>query len=147
MLRNAGTVIGTTGKLSEPKPFVKDSRTGSTEYPAVGVTPAEPAIRARQGAGVQALENELNALRARNDQAVAAQRPPSPFDGKVEPGFKPPPPKPLPAYTGPKIDVPVAKDATADTPTTAKALTAKKKSTLRKPNEKKSGAGSGQPET
>lgn len=143
-LRQAGTVIGTTGKLAEPKPFVKDSRTGADQYPAVGVTPAAPAIPARQGSGVQALENELNAMRQRNEAAVAAKPPPSPFDGKVEPGFKPPPPAPLPAYTGPKIDVP---GATAGAKAPPPAPAAKKKSTLRKPNEKKSGAGSEKPGT
>lgn len=143
VLRQAGTQIGTTGKLADPKPFVRDSRPAEQSYPPVGVTPAPHSIPPRPASGVQALEAELTALRQRNEQAVAAPRPASPFDGKVEPGFKPPPPAPLPAYTGPKIDVP----APANAPAVANPPAPAKKSTARKPNDKKSGAGSDKPKT
>lgn len=140
MLRKAGTVIGTTGKLSEPQDFVKNTRQAEQTYPPVGVTPAPHAILPKSAGGVQAMEAELNALRQRNEQTVAAPRPASPFDGKVEPGFKPPPLAPLPAYTGPKIDVPQASEPVA-------APVDPKKSTKQKPKDKKAAANSSQPKT
>lgn len=140
MLRKAGTAIGTTGKLAEPQEFVKNSRLGEQTYPPVGVTPAPHAVLPKAASGVQAMEAELNALRQRNEQAIAAPRPASPFDGKVEPGFKPPPLAPLPAYTGPKIDVPQPAEP-------AKVATETKKSTKQKPKDKKPAANSPKPKT
>ncbi|HRK43779.1 MAG TPA: hypothetical protein PLH11_12125, partial [Gemmobacter sp.] len=94
IFRKVTTTVGATGQLVEPKEFVRENRTGREDYLPVGVTPPQPAIPVRQGASVTALENELNALKARNEQVVSAPRPASPFDGKIEPGYKPPPPPP-----------------------------------------------------
>lgn len=138
--RRTTTQVGVTSQLAEPADFVKNSRTGSEEYPPVGITPAPPKIPARQGGGIAEFEQQLTALRQRNEQIAAQPRPSSPYDGKIEPGYKAPPPPPLPAYTGPRVDVPEAKaaDATA---------AADKKSTDRKPKDKKAKANSSTPGT
>lgn len=141
-LRKTTTTVGVTGKLAEPQEFVRESRTGKEEYPPVGVTPPAPAVPVRPSYGVSALENELNALRQRNEQVTSAPRPPSPYDGKIEPGYKPPPPAPLPEYTGPRVEAPgSASTAAAAPPATAGKPKAKPaKSTKRKPNDKKTPA-------
>lgn len=137
LFRKTTTTVGVTGKLNEPADFVRESRTGKEEYPPVGVTPPAPAVPARPAAGVTALEAELNALKQRNEKVTSAPRPPSPYDGKIEPGYKPPPPAPLPAYTGPKVEAPAAAPAPA---TAGKQQAGSAESTKRKPNDKKTPA-------
>ena len=151
-LRQVTTAIGTTGKLVEPQPFVRTSRPAEQTYPPVGITPAPHSIPVKAAAGVNAMEAELNALKAANDKAAAAPKPASPLDGKVEPGFKPPPQAPIPAYTGPKIDTPAtaeAAKATADAaaPKAAAKKPQPKKSTAQKPKDKKAAAQSDKPKT
>lgn len=146
IVRQVGTTVGTAGKLSEPKDFVKESRPDQQTYQPVGVTPAPHAIPPRAAAGVQSMENELNALRQRNEQAVSAPKPPSPYDGKVEPGYKQPEPPPLPAYTGPKVDVPELRDVAKQAASPPqKSGTPAQKSTNRKPKEKKAATDSAEP--
>ena len=146
--RKAGTVIGTTGKLAEPQPFVRDSRPADQAYLPVGVTPAPHSVPVKQGAGVAAMEAELNALKAKNELAAAAPKPVSPLDGKVEPGFKQPPPPPIPAYTGPKIDKDVPPEGLRPAATAeAGKKPQPKKSTLQKPKDKKAPAELDKPKT
>ncbi len=133
VFRRTTTTVGVTGKLAEPEPFVRDSRSPQAEYPAVGVTPQRPAAP-HSADGVVRTAAELDQLRQKNEAIAAAARPASPYDGKIEPGFKPPELPPVPAYSGPAVGT--AAPVAAVTPP------ASQKSTKQKPNDKKGLAGS-----
>lgn len=139
VFRQTATSVGVTGKLAEPAPFVQSSRTGQTEYPPVGVTPQRPAPP-QSALGVSQMTTALDQLRQRNETIAATARPASPYDGKIEPGYKPPPLPPVPAYTGPAVASPAEKNA-AETPPPAQ------KSTNQKPKDKKARPQSSQPQT
>ncbi|HRJ70475.1 MAG TPA: hypothetical protein PK812_12810, partial [Beijerinckiaceae bacterium] len=92
--RHVTTAAGATGKLQEPAPFVRETRPAELEYQPVGVTPGRP-TEARRGTAVQDLEKELRARQAASVQQASRPVPRSPYDGKIEPGFRPPAPAPL----------------------------------------------------
>lgn len=110
--RQVTTAVGATGQLQEPAPFVKEKRPDELEYQPVGVTPTRP-TDARRGSAVQDLEKELRSRQATSVQNANRPVPKSPYDGKIEPGFKPPPPAPLPEGTAPSIELGRAKPATS----------------------------------
>jgi hypothetical protein len=102
LFRQATTAVGATGRLQEPAPFVKESRPAEQDYVPVGVTPKR-SVDPRAPGGVSQLEQELRAKQAGSVQQATRPVPPSPYDGKIEPGFKPPPPAPLPEGKAPDL--------------------------------------------
>lgn len=140
--RRTTTKVGVTGQLVEPAPFVKEARTGDTEYPPVGITPQRP-TPPQSAQGVSQLASQLDQLRQRNETIAATARPASPYDGKIEPGYKPPPLPPVPAYTGPAVASPAEKaekNLQSVAPQAAKA-------TSQKPKDKKQPAQSSEPKS
>lgn len=139
LFRHTATKAGVTGQLVEPAPFVKEARTGVTQYPPVGVTPQRP-TPPQSAQGVTQLSSQLDQLRQRNETIAATARPASPYDGKIEPGYKPPPLPPVPAYTGPAVASPAEKNVQPVAPQAAKATT-------QKPKDKKRPAQSTEPKS
>ena len=109
-----GVVRATTRSVGlSPNPvqapgFVQQTRPDELKYVPVGVTPPP---RVPLG-NPKTLEAELAAKRAQNEAAAASQRPPSPYEGRIEPGYKPPKPAPIPD-SGPPLTVPRAAGANA----------------------------------
>lgn len=91
-VRQTSRQLGLSPNPVERPEFVRRTRPEDMQYLPVGVTPP-PRVPLQSP---QALEAELAAKRAGNEAAANAPKPPSPYDGKIEPGFKPPPPAPLP---------------------------------------------------
>lgn len=112
--RGLSRTVGLSPKPAANTPaFVEQSRGRDLGYLPVGVTPP-PRLPLKSA---QQVEAELNALRAANEARAAAPRPASPFDGRVEPGYKPPPVPPIPASE--PIAVPGAAKAKAAAASTA----------------------------
>ena len=105
VFRQVTTAAGATGKLQEPAPFVKEKRPAELEYQPVGVTPTRT-LDARRGEAVQDLEKELRARQATSVEKANRPVPKSQYDGKIEPGFKPPPAPPLPPGSGLEAEAP-----------------------------------------
>jgi hypothetical protein len=110
-VRQTSRSIGLSPKpVTDTPGFVQASRPQEVGYIPVGVTPP-PRVPLKNA---QQVESELNALRAANEARAAAPKPASPYDGKVEPGYKPPPPPPIP--DGPAVSLPKAPAAAAPPP-------------------------------
>lgn len=102
-VRQISRSVKLSPQATEAPGFVEQSRGRELEFLPVGVTPAArtPLKDAKQ------LEAELQTKRQQNEAAAAAARPPSPYDGKIEPGYKPPPAAPVPP-SGPNVAAPKA---------------------------------------
>lgn len=103
--RRSTTAVGATGKLPEPAPFVRESRPEETTFQPVGVTPKRE-IDPRTASGVRDLEKQLRDQQATSVKAATRPATPSTYDGKIEPGFKPPQPPPLPTGKAPDVSAP-----------------------------------------
>ncbi len=74
IVRDAAVATGLQTKLNEPADFVKNSRSGSTEFMPVGVSAPPRATKPRSPAEVKALEIQLEADRRANETAAASAR-------------------------------------------------------------------------
>lgn len=101
VVRQTTRSVGLSPKPVQAPGFVESSRPEKLEFVPVGVTP--PARTPLSNP--KAVEAELAAKAAANSLAVAAPQPASPYAGKIEPGYKPPPPAPLPPG-GPELSLP-----------------------------------------
>lgn len=112
LARKTTQTLKLSPSATQPAEFVQQSRPEKLEYVPVGVTP--PARTPLKDP--KAMEKELQSIKDQAQARATAPRPSSPYDGKIEPGFKPPPPPPLPPSAASPITVPQAQPGPAASP-------------------------------
>ena len=74
LVRDAAVATGGGAERRQAPDFVAASRPATSDYQPVGVAPAPRAITAKPRAGVQAVEAQMDAVRAANEARAAAAR-------------------------------------------------------------------------
>lgn len=89
-------VIQLTPKPVEAPDFVRQSRPATPDYISVSPPSVEKKVPLKSKEELAAAEATLAAKVAGNRAAATRARPPSNLDGKIEPGYRPPKPQPVP---------------------------------------------------
>jgi len=86
-------------KPAEPADFVRTSRPEKLDFVPVAAPVQDRAVPLKSKDQLAKAEADLAAKVSGNRAAAARGRPKSPFDGRIEPGYKPPRPQPVPEST------------------------------------------------
>lgn len=70
--------VGAATEQPDPPDFIKATRTGKTDYMAVGVTPPDRKLQPRKGDDVKKLENELDATLSQHNRLAGRKAPAKP---------------------------------------------------------------------
>lgn len=89
-------VIPLTPKPVEAPEFVRQSRPAEPTFISVAPPAVEKKVPLKSKEELAAAESALAAKSAGNRSAAARARIPSPLDGKIEPGYRPPATTPVP---------------------------------------------------